>query len=82
VEEHYRVWKRLAPLGLLLVGAGTAVTCDAATQRAAGSGATRWVGEGTAGLVLLNAGLSLFGEAVKRRALYDVGTGVVDRPRP
>jgi hypothetical protein len=30
------------------------------------------VGEGTVGLVLLNAGLSLFGEAVKRRALYDV----------
>ena len=34
----------------------------------------RWAAEGTAGLVALNAGLSVFGEAVKRRALHDVAT--------
>ena len=72
MDEDYRVWKRLAPLGLLLVGAGTAVSADASSRRAAGAPLARWVGEGTAGLVLLNAGLSLFGEAVKRRALHDV----------
>jgi len=72
VDEDYRVWRRLAPLGLLLVGAGTTVTADASSRRAAGAAPARWVGEGTVGLVLLNAGLSLFGEAVKRRALHDV----------
>lgn len=74
-QEHYRVWQRLAPLGLLLVGAGASVIADAATRRGRREQATSWIGEGTVGLVVLNAGLSVFGEAVKRRALYDVATG-------
>ncbi len=65
------VWRRLAPSGLLLVGAGVCVVSDASSRRASGTGMRSWVAEGTVGLVLLNAGLSLFGEAVKRRALYD-----------
>ena len=73
-EQDYAVWRRLAPSGLLLVGAGACVISDASSRRASGGPATGWVGEGTVGLVLLNAGLSLFGEAVKRRALYDVAT--------
>lgn len=70
-EEDLSVWRRLAPSGLLLVGAGTAVALDASARRGSGAPLLRWVAEGTAGLVLLNAGLSVFGEAVKRRALYD-----------
>lgn len=79
--DHYGVWQRLAPLGLLLVGAGTAVSADASARRTAGAPTRGWVAEGTAGLVLLNAGLSLFGEAVKRRALYDVSVGQADPQR-
>jgi len=72
MASDYAVWRRLAPLGLLLVGAGVCVTSDASARRGRGAGAGTWVAEGTAGLVALNAGLSLFGEAVKRRALHDV----------
>lgn len=72
MDGDYRVWRRLAPTGLLLVGLGVSVALDAALRKARGDGAAVWVGEGTAGLVALNAGLSVFGEAVKRRALYDV----------
>lgn len=75
------VWRRLAPTGLLLVGAGVCVVSDASTRRAAGAGLPTWVAEGTVGLVLLNAGLSLFGEAVKRRALYEVSERAVGRSR-
>ncbi len=75
-EDDHRVWRRLAPSGLLLVGAGLCVLSDAATRKAdartGGSGATAWVAEGTGALALVGAGLSLFGEAVKRRALFDV----------
>ncbi|MEW1960493.1 hypothetical protein [Kineococcus sp. NPDC059986] len=67
--DDLTAWKVLAPSGLLLVGAGVCVVTDAAVRRARRG---RWVGQGTAGLVTLNAGLSLFGEAVKRRALHDV----------
>ncbi|MFC5379203.1 hypothetical protein [Aquipuribacter nitratireducens] len=59
----------LAPLGLVLVGAGVSVAVDAAARRAAGAATRRWVGQGTAGLVLLNSGLSVFGDAVRRRAV-------------
>lgn len=75
MEDHYRTWQRFAPLGLLLVGVGASVIADATVRKATGDGGAAWVAEGTAGLIALNAGLSVFGEAVKRRALYDVETG-------
>lgn len=71
-SQDLAVWRRLAPLGLLLVGAGVSVVCDASNRRSRAAASAAWVGEGTVGLVVLNAGLSLFGEAVKRRALHDV----------
>lgn len=75
MDDHYRTWQRFAPLGLLLVGTGTSVIADATVRKAAGARGAAWVLEGTVGLVVLNAGLSVFGEAVKRRALYDVAVG-------
>ncbi|PWJ52912.1 hypothetical protein SAMN06264364_11648 [Quadrisphaera granulorum] len=73
-EEDLSVWKRLAPSGMLLVGTGLCVTLDASARRSSGSPLLRWVAEGTAGLVLVNAGLALYGEAMKRRGLYDAAT--------
>lgn len=58
----------LAPLGLLLVGAGLSVSIDAGLRRAAGAPRRRWVAQGTVGLVTLNSGLSVFGDAVARAA--------------
>lgn len=75
MSDDYRVWKRLAPCGLVLVRLGVSVALDASWRKARGDGALAWVAEGTAGLVALNAGLSLFGEAVKRRALYEIRAG-------
>ena len=95
-EQDLAVWRRLAPGGLLLVGAGASVVADAATRRArravrgtvpgtasgtGRSGPTAWAAEGTLGLTLLGAGLSLFGEAVKRRALHDVAERARHDPR-
>ena len=59
----------LAGIGLALVGAGFAVTSDANARRSRGVGTARWVTQGTLGLTLFNAGLSVFGEGVARRAL-------------
>ena len=73
--DDYRAWKTLAPAGLLLVGLGVSVVTDAAVRRHDGAGLARWGGEGTLGLLALNGGLSLFGEAVKRRAVLDARGG-------
>ena len=59
----------LAGAGLALVGMGFAVASDANARRITGAPVTSWVARGTAGLCLLNAGLSVFGEAIARRAL-------------
>lgn len=66
----------LAPVGLVLVGAGVSISIDAAMRRAAGAGPRRWVGQGTAGLVVLNTGMSVFGDSIRRRAVGHV------RPAP
>ncbi len=58
----------LAPVGLVLVGAGLSVAMDAATRRASGGRPAVWIARGTAGLVLVGSGLSVFGDAVRRRA--------------
>ncbi|NAZ80644.1 hypothetical protein GTR02_02275 [Kineococcus sp. R8] len=79
--DDYRAWQVLAPSGLLLVGAGVSVAVDASTRRGR-SGVARWAGQGTVGLVALNAGLCLFGEAVKRRALHDVAEREAHRRGP
>lgn len=81
-QEDLAVWRRLAPSGLLLVGAGASVIADAATRRATretAAGPLVWVAEGTLGLTLVGAGLSLFGESVKRRALHDVAERAAGR---
>ncbi len=77
-QQDLAVWRRLAPGGLLLVGAAASVIADAATRKARRAPAPAWVAEGTLGLTLLGAGLSLFGEAVKRRALHDVAARAAD----
>lgn len=68
----HRHWKILAPVGLILIGAGLSVAIDAALERNAGAALWSWVGMGTLGLILTNAGISLFGDAVKRRMWDEV----------
>lgn len=58
----------LAPVGLVLVGAGLTVAMDASTRKAAGRPPASWASRGTVGLVLVGSGLSVFGDAVRRRA--------------
>jgi hypothetical protein len=70
--EHYRKWKTLAPLGLVAVGLGASGVGQSTLMKGDADTSTwQWVAAGTAGLAVLNAGLCLFGDAVKHRALYE-----------
>ncbi|WP_022836650.1 hypothetical protein [Salisaeta longa] len=69
--HHYRRWQWQAPLGLLGVGLGASVVGQATIKKSQRAPTWHWVALGTAGLAALGAGLSLFGDAVKHRALYD-----------
>ena len=64
-------WLILAPLGLVLIGAGLCVLTEAAYAKHAGAPFRQWFLWGTYSLILINGGLSLFGQAVRFRAQLD-----------
>ena len=66
-------WRLLAPLGLALIGFGVSVVGYAVELRISGTGSAAWFAWGTLGLVVLNSGVACFGEAVKHRALLELG---------
>lgn len=70
-EDHRQKWKRLAPLGLLATGLGASGLGQSTILKAEDEPTWKWVTAGTLSLAALNAGLSLFGDAVKHRALYE-----------
>lgn len=70
-DAHYDKWKWQAPLGLTAVGFGASLLGHASNMKATNTSTWKWVAAGTASLVVLNAGLSLFGDAVKHRALHE-----------
>ena len=70
-EQHYQKWKTLAPLGLLATGLGASGVGQSTLLKGRDEPTWKWVAAGTASLVALNAGLCLFGDAVKHRTLYE-----------
>lgn len=70
-EDHHKKWKRLAPLGLLATGLGASGLGQSTILKAEDAPTWKWVTAGTLSLAALNAGLCLFGDAVKHRAFYE-----------
>ena len=72
VGAHLTTWRRFAPLGLTAVGLGLSLVGEATLRKGRGE---PFVLYGTAALCVVNAGLCVFGEAVKHRALADWARG-------
>jgi hypothetical protein len=72
MNEHYEKWDTLAPRGLALIGFGLSITGQAIAAKSRGRGFLVWFIMGTLGLIVVNSGVALFGEAVKNRALYEM----------
>lgn len=64
-------WLILAPVSLLFVGAGLCVVDEAGHLKHTGAPFQQWFLLGTYGLILVNGGLSLFGQAVRFRVQLD-----------
>lgn len=64
-------WLLLAPLSLLIIGAGLCVFSEAAQAKHTGAPFRQWFLWGAYSLILINGGLSLFGQAVRFRAQLD-----------
>lgn len=59
-----KTWLWMAPLGLILVGAGISMAIDAAIGKSLNH---PWFFYGSFALILFNSGLCLFGDAIYRR---------------
>lgn len=68
MDEFYSNWNKQSPIGLLLVGLGISLIGQATLDKENGRG---WFWKGTVGLIFFNAGLAVFGDAIKNRALYE-----------
>jgi len=68
---HYRRWLIQAPLGLVLIGMGLCFAIECAFLKHGGANTWDWVGMGTGALVVFNAGISIFGDAILQRVRYE-----------
>lgn len=69
---HKRKWLLFAPLGLATIGAGASMVHWAGHLKDQQVPPAQWVAAGTAALVVLNTGLSLFGRGVVEKVLHEV----------
>lgn len=69
---HKEKWLAFAPAGLLTIGLGTCLVQWAADKKRNGEATTEWVAAGSLALVVLNAGVSLFGRGVVEKVLHEV----------
>ena len=70
--SHLQTWRLYAPLGLALIGLGASLLGHSIELKIEGVALITWFIWGTSSLAVLNAGVAVFGEAVKHRALYDL----------
>ncbi|MEM6766613.1 MAG: hypothetical protein AAF824_00645 [Bacteroidota bacterium] len=70
-KQNYRNWKWMAPLGLSLIGLGLSITGEGIILKMQEAFWLVWAAWGTIGLICTNAGISIFGEAVKKRFWFE-----------
>lgn len=70
-NRYYRQWLIRAPLGLILVGMGACLIAEAAMAKYGGASIAYWVAYGTFSLIVFNAGLCVFGDAILQRVRYE-----------
>lgn|GEM_PF-1322070 len=69
---HKEKWLIFAPVGLIAIGAGASMVDWAGSLKTQGKPTKTWVLAGTAALIVLNAGVSLFGQSVVESVLHEV----------
>lgn len=70
-NRYYKQWMIRAPFGLILVGMGACLIAEAAMAKFGGANPAYWIAYGTFALIVFNAGLCVFGDAILQRARYE-----------
>ncbi len=70
-NKHYKRWLIQAPVGLATIGFGACLIAEAAIEKYSHPDEWSWVIYGTIALVVFNAGMSIFGDAILHRSRYE-----------
>jgi hypothetical protein len=68
----FQKWRLFAPLGLATIGLGASLLGHSVQIKTEGAATLTWFVWGTVSLAVLNAGIAIFGDAVKHRVLYEL----------
>jgi hypothetical protein len=71
--NSYQKWFVFAPLGLATIGLGASLLGHSIGLKVQGASTLTWFVWGTASLIIFNAGMAVFGDAVKHRVLHELG---------
>jgi hypothetical protein len=69
---NFQKWRLFAPLGLAIIGLGASLLGHSIQLKTQGATTLSWFLWGSGSLVVLNAGVALFGDVVKHRVLYEL----------
>lgn len=70
IKKHYNRWLFFSPLGLALIGFGLSLMTEAAYWKHSEVNFWSWFGLGTLSLIVINTGISFFGQGIIERVLY------------
>lgn len=71
-NNHYRRWFAQGSMGVLLTGAGACMMIEAGFYKHSDPGIWQWIAAGTASLIVLIAGLTLFVDSIRYRMYYEM----------
>ena len=78
-RDHVRASRWRAVVGLLLIGTGASTVGYTASLHANHAGLWDLIAWGTLGLIIINAGVCFFGDAVKHATLATLADNQADR---
>lgn len=71
INRYRQRWLIRAAAGLAIFGFGACLVAEAAMKKYSGVPTLEWVTWGTLSLIVLNSGLSIFGDAILQRSRYE-----------
>ena len=69
--EFKKLWLIEASIGILTIGAGACMVAASAIYKFDGAPLLNWMGAGTVSLIVLNAGVCVFGDSISQRMRYE-----------
>lgn len=71
-QQYYKKWLWKAPIGLIIIGFGISLIGESITAKTTATSLSDWFFLGTLSLIVFNAGLCIFADSVKDRAVYEI----------